>query len=155
LNVTFRERRELLTRAFAKHLPQFHIMPSQGGSGARIQGPAGLNARALTDSCAARGVLIEPGDIFFKKASAASQAYLRLGYAAIPGHLIDTGVQELARAYATLQAHPPRQSGYQPQRTTLTTEMKDGTGSMPTGIQRPVGGEVAAAGARGGGSRCA
>jgi GntR family transcriptional regulator / MocR family aminotransferase len=155
LNVTYRERRELLTRAFAKHLPQFHIMPSQGGSGAWIQGPAGLNSQALTESCAARSVLIEPGDIFFKKSSAASQSYLRLGYAAIPGNLIDAGVQELARAYATLQAQPPRQTGARPHRTTPATAMKDGPGSMRTGIQVQSGGEVAAAGGRVAGSRCA
>lgn len=103
LNVTYRERRELLDRAFARYLPQFHIMPSQGGSGAWIQGPAGLHAQALTESCAARGVLIEPGDIFFRKSSATSQSCLRLGYAAIPGNLIDAGVKELARAYAALR----------------------------------------------------
>ena len=105
LNVTYRERRDLLTRAFAKYLPEFHIMPSQGGSGAWIQGPAGLNSLALTEACAARSVLVEPGDIFFRKSSVATQCYLRLGYAAIPGNLIDAGVQELARAYTALRAH--------------------------------------------------
>jgi DNA-binding transcriptional MocR family regulator len=43
--------------------------------------------------------LIEPGDVFFRKSSPASQAYLRLGYAAIPASAIDAGVQQLARAY--------------------------------------------------------
>ena len=100
LNVTYRERRALLTHAFAKYLPQFHVMPSQGGSGAWIKGPDGLNTQTLAEQCAARGVLIEPGDIFFRKTSVTSQSHLRLGYAAIPGHLIDAGVQELAKAYA-------------------------------------------------------
>ncbi len=99
LNVTYRERRELLNRAFEKYLPQFHIMPSQGGSGAWVKGPVGLSSRTLTENCAARGVLIEPGDIFFKKSSSASPSYFRMGYSAIPASLIDTGVQELARAY--------------------------------------------------------
>ena len=102
LNVTYRERRELLTRAFLRYLPEFHIMPSQGGSGAWIKGPLGLNGQALAESCAARSVLIEPGEIFFRNSSAASQCYLRLGYAAIPGNLIETGVQELAQAYDDL-----------------------------------------------------
>ena len=103
LNVTYRERRELLTRAFSKYLPQFQIMPSQGGSGAWIKGPDGLNTQTLAENCAARGVLIEPGDIFFRKTSTASQSHLRLGYAAIPGNLIDAGVQELARAYKSAE----------------------------------------------------
>ncbi len=101
LNVTYRERRELLTRAFASYLPQFHITPSQGGSGAWVKGPDGLNTQTLAENCAARGVLIEPGDIFFNKSSRASQSHFRLGYAAIPGNLIDAGVQELARAYGS------------------------------------------------------
>jgi GntR family transcriptional regulator/MocR family aminotransferase len=135
LNVTYRERRELLTRAFAKHLPQFHIMPSQGGSGAWVQGPAGLNSQALTETCAARSVLIEPGDIFFAKSSVASQAYLRLGYAAIPANLIDSGVQELARAYATLQVPQPRQRGVRLHRTAQGPATKDGLGSMRPSVQ--------------------
>jgi GntR family transcriptional regulator/MocR family aminotransferase len=99
LNVTYRERRELLTRAFAKYLPQFQIMPSQGGSGAWIKGPDGLNTQTLAENCAARGVLIEPGDIFFKKSSLATLSHLRLGYAAIPGSLIDAGVHAMAQVY--------------------------------------------------------
>lgn len=99
LNVTYRERREVLTSAFAKYLPQFSIAPSQGGSGAWIKGPDGLNTQILAEKCAASSILIEPGDIFFKETSLASQSYLRLGYAAIPNALIDAGVQELARTY--------------------------------------------------------
>ena len=99
LNVTYKERRDLLNRAFDKHLPQFRVTPSQGGSGAWVSGPVGFNSRTLTEKCAARGVLIEPGDIFFKKSSVSSQSYFRMGYAAIPASLIDEGVQELARAY--------------------------------------------------------
>lgn len=102
LNVTYRERRELLTKAFSKYLPQFEIMPSQGGSGAWIKGPDGLNTQTLAENCAARGVLIEPGDIFFRKSSTASKSHLRLGYAAIPGNLIDAGVKELAQAYKSV-----------------------------------------------------
>lgn len=103
LNVTYRERRELLTNAFSRYLPQFHIMPSQGGSGAWVKGPEGLNSQVLAEQCAARGVLIEPGDIFFKKSSARSQSHFRLGYSAIHGSLIDAGVQELNRAYKASQ----------------------------------------------------
>lgn len=115
LNLTYRERRALLTNAFAKYLPQFRMMPSLGGSGAWIKGPDGLNTQTLAENCAARGVLIEPGDIFFRKSSAASQSHLRLGYAAIPGHLIDAGVQELARAYAvTRRAVVPAASRTRP-----------------------------------------
>ena len=99
LNVTYRERREMLNRALAKNLPQFHVMPSQGGSGAWIKGPDGLNSRLLAERCAARGVLIEPGEIFFSKPSMRNQCHFRLGYSAIHGGLIEAGVQEIQQAY--------------------------------------------------------
>lgn len=103
LNVTYRDRRERLNDAFAKHLPQFQVTPSQGGSGAWIQGPEGLNAQLLAQQCANRGVLIELGDIFFKKSSKANQSFFRLGYSAIQSHLIEAGVQEISRAYKLIQ----------------------------------------------------
>jgi GntR family transcriptional regulator/MocR family aminotransferase len=99
LNVTYKERREILTTAFAKYLPQFEIVPSQGGSGAWIKGPDGFNSQSLSELCAARGVLIEPGDIFFSKSSNKNQAFFRLGYSAIHGTLIDAGVREIQQAY--------------------------------------------------------
>lgn len=99
LNVTYRERREILTNAFSKYLPEFEVAPSLGGSGAWIKGPDGFNAQSLADNCATRGVLIEPGDVFFNKSSTKSHSYFRLGYSAIHGNLIDAGVQELNRAY--------------------------------------------------------
>jgi GntR family transcriptional regulator/MocR family aminotransferase len=103
LNVTYRERREILTNAFSKYLPQFEIVPSLGGSGAWIKGPDGFNAQSLSDSCTARGVLIEPGDIFFNKSSTQSQSHFRLGYSAIHGSLIDSGVQEIHHAYEDIR----------------------------------------------------
>ncbi len=99
LNVTYRERREVLVNAFARYLPQFHIVPSHGGSGAWIKGPDGLDSQTLAQSCAARGVLIEPGDIFFKKSSVATRSHFRLGYSAIQAHFIDAGVREMHFAY--------------------------------------------------------
>ena len=106
LNVTYRERREVLDGALSRHLPQFHVVPSQGGSGAWIKGPDGLDSRLLAERCAARGVLIEPGDIFFSKSSNRNQAHFRLGYSAIHGGLIDAGVQEIHRAFNESRNRP-------------------------------------------------
>jgi GntR family transcriptional regulator / MocR family aminotransferase len=104
LNVNYRERRALLVGAFSKHLPDFHIMPSQGGCAAWIRGPDGLDGQMLAEQCAKQSVLIEPGDIFFRKTSVHSRAHFRLGYSAIQSHLIETGVQELSRAYKASQS---------------------------------------------------
>ena len=99
LNLTYRERREALEDALASLLPEFELQASLGGSGAWIKGPAGLDATDLAKRCAARGVLIEPGEIFFNKPGAASQAQLRLGYSAIASNLIRAGVQEMRAAW--------------------------------------------------------
>ena len=103
LNVTYRERREILINAFSKYLPEFEIVPSLGGSGAWVKGPDGFNAQHLADNCATRGVLIEPGDIFFNRSSAKNHPYFRLGYSAIHASLIDAGVQELHRSYKDIR----------------------------------------------------
>lgn len=95
LNVTYRERRDILMKSFERYLPEFHLTHSLGGSGAWIQGPSDLNATDLARRCEARGVLIEPGAIFFNKAAPTTQSYFRMGYSAIPGTLIDAGVREL------------------------------------------------------------
>ena len=94
-----------MTSAFSKYLPQFEIVPSQGGSGAWIKGPEGFDSQSLAEFCAPRGVLIEPGDIFFSKSSNKNQAYFRLGYSAIPGTLIDAGVREIQHAYKDMKTH--------------------------------------------------
>jgi GntR family transcriptional regulator / MocR family aminotransferase len=98
LNITYRERRTALMASLARYLPDYGISASLGGSGAWIHGPAGLSATALASRCEARGVLIEPGSIFFNRPSTATQSFFRMGYSAIPGHLIDGGVRELQRA---------------------------------------------------------
>jgi GntR family transcriptional regulator/MocR family aminotransferase len=103
LNVTYHDRRQKLNDALAKYLPQFQVTASQGGSGAWIKGPDGLNSSLLAERCATRSVLIEPGDVFFRKSSKASQSYFRLGYAAIQANLIESGVQEISRAYQAIQ----------------------------------------------------
>jgi GntR family transcriptional regulator/MocR family aminotransferase len=115
LNVTYRERREILNGALARYLPQFHVVPSQGGSGAWIKGPDGLDSRLLAERCAARGVLIEPGEIFFSKSSERNRSHFRLGYSAIHGGLIEAGVQELHHAYReTLKRPGVRRRSHQP-----------------------------------------
>jgi GntR family transcriptional regulator/MocR family aminotransferase len=95
LNVTYRDRREVLVNAFATVLPQFHITPSLGGSGAWVKGPDELDCQKLAKCCAARGVLIEPGDVFFNKPSTSTQSYFRMGYSAIASSLVHAGIEAI------------------------------------------------------------
>ena len=95
LNMTYRERRAILMGALERYLPDCKLSPSLGGSGAWIQGPSGMNAIDLSKRCEARGVLIEPGAVFFDKPVVATQSFFRMGYSAIAGSLIEAGVKEL------------------------------------------------------------
>jgi GntR family transcriptional regulator/MocR family aminotransferase len=99
LNLTYRERRSVLEEALAQHLPEFRLQPSLGGSGAWLKGPRGLAGDELARRCAARGVLIEPGGIFFDTPNAASQAHIRIGYSAIASNHIPAGIHEIRRAW--------------------------------------------------------
>lgn len=103
LNVSYRERRENLVSAFAAELPQFQITPSLGGSGAWIKAPDGLDCRELARRCAEKGVLIEPGDVFFSKPTVATQSYFRMGYSAIASSLVRPGIEVLRAVVADMQ----------------------------------------------------
>lgn len=102
LNVTYHERRTLLLDALAKWMPDCSVSHAHGGSGAWVQGPAGLDSGALAQACQARGVLIEPGGVFFARPGKAGQNCFRMGYSAIPGAAIETGVREMHEARRAL-----------------------------------------------------
>jgi GntR family transcriptional regulator/MocR family aminotransferase len=95
LNVTYRERRQVLLQALARWLPDCVVSLAIGGSGAWVQGPPGLDAAALAQAVQARGVLIEPGGVFFARPTAAQSGSFRMGYSAIPVAAIEAGVHEL------------------------------------------------------------
>ena len=105
LNLVYRERRHVLIQSLARYLPGWTVSQAHGGSGAWVQGPAGLDAEELARVAQTRGVVIEPGGVFFARPNASSQCCFRLGYSAIPSAHIEAGVRELARAYETLQRH--------------------------------------------------
>ncbi len=98
LNLTYRDRRQVLLAALAKWMPDCTVSEAEGGSGAWVQGPPGFDAVALTQACLARGVLIEAGQVFFAKPNAANRGAFRLGYSAIPSASIEVGVRALREA---------------------------------------------------------
>lgn len=99
LNVTYRERRRVLLEALARWLPDCVVSEAHGGSGAWVLGPPGLDASALAQAARARGVLVEPGSVFFARPTAAQQRCFRMGYSAIPSGAIEVGVRALQQAY--------------------------------------------------------
>ncbi len=95
LSSVYRQRYLTLRAALAQHLPQFGPLPEHGGSSIWIQGEPGLDARELGERAAARGILIEPGDIHFQSASPPLNCF-RLGYSSIDEARIEPGIRRLA-----------------------------------------------------------
>ncbi|NDP43695.1 MAG: PLP-dependent aminotransferase family protein, partial [Aromatoleum sp.] len=56
----------------------------------------------LAGAALGRGVLIEPGDVFFADERPPSR-FVRLGFAAIPSQRIEDGIRALAAVHATLR----------------------------------------------------
>ena len=92
-----KERHAALITAMTEHLPECRITPVRGGGSCWVQLPDHVSALALARSAARHGVLIEPGDIFFKSPVAPGN-FIRLGYQSIPAQKIPQGIQALAQA---------------------------------------------------------
>ncbi len=95
LSHAYKDRWRAMGAALAKHLPESSRMPVFGGTAYWVRGPETLDARELSKAAAARGVLIEPGDIFFL-GERAPRNYFRLGFSSIPVDRIEAGVKLLA-----------------------------------------------------------
>ncbi len=97
VSATLEARSAAVSAGLARHLPSFSWDGGQGRSSVWLRGPAHLDARALAASAEARGVLIEPGDVFFA-GDAPPGNFIRLGFASIPTARIDAGLARLAEA---------------------------------------------------------
>ena len=91
------ERAKLLEPALERHLPSFRRLRGGAASSYWLEGPPGFDCNLLAEEAEKRGVLIEPGDIFFA-GDAPPRNYLRLGFASISRDRIDNGVAALGQA---------------------------------------------------------
>jgi len=96
-----RERCALVLDALARHAPQCRVVPVTGGGSCWVLLPEGVAAPELAERAAERGVLIEPGDVFFH-AQPAPAACVRLGYQSIAANAIEPGIRMLAEVIASL-----------------------------------------------------
>jgi len=96
---TYRRRAGILADALRRHIPDAVFTPPTGGSSIWVQAPQGFDARHGLVQAKARGLLYEPGDIFFAQPGAGSSS-MRLGYSVITETQIDAGVAELAQVIA-------------------------------------------------------
>ena len=73
-----------------------------GGGSFWVKLPVGVSALALAEHAKTRGVLIEPGDVFFNQ-SAGNGHFVRLGFQSISASVIDSGVAEFAKALTDIR----------------------------------------------------
>lgn len=83
-----------MTTAIANHLSGVTLPPARGGSSRWLRGPDGLDARALARAARERGVLIEPGDVFFMNDTPPMNCF-RLGFSSIGPERIEEGIAHL------------------------------------------------------------
>ena len=96
LNIAYRDRALALRAALAQHAPGLVPMSAHGGSALWVSARKGLDMRELSSRLYRRGVVVEPGDVFFAEARQ-PRHHLRIGYSSIPAQRIDAGVRLIAR----------------------------------------------------------
>jgi GntR family transcriptional regulator/MocR family aminotransferase len=100
LRVAHAERAQVMAHALRQHLPDVTFATVPGASSCWLGFPPAVDTRVLARAAARRGVLIEPGDVFFADAATAPRTFARLGFASIATDRIDGGVAALAAACA-------------------------------------------------------
>ena len=104
-----RSRRALVLGALDQHAPSCRVSPFSGGGAHWVCLPPGVSATALAAEAARRGVLVEPGDVFFFN-PAKAPGYLRLGHQSIQESAIAAGIAQLAQSLHAVQ-HAHRLAG--------------------------------------------
>jgi GntR family transcriptional regulator / MocR family aminotransferase len=90
-----RDRAQVLRRALDRHLPELSYSAAEGCSSFWLEGPSWLDGRELAERAQDRGVLLEPGDVFFG-GERPPLNFLRLGFSSISSDRIEPGIAELA-----------------------------------------------------------
>ncbi len=96
LNLTYRKRSEILLDALAKHAPMLSTVPVTGGSALWVTGPEAFDTRDLSKQLLHKGVVIEPGDVFFS-GKKRPQNHMRIGYSSISLDDIEPGIRILGK----------------------------------------------------------
>lgn len=90
-----KKRAGVLDAAVAQHLPGFQAQRSPAASSLWLTAPPGLDTNALAREALKRGVVIEPGGIFFADPARAKDT-ARLGFGSIAPDRIEPGIRLLA-----------------------------------------------------------
>lgn len=102
LHRTYRERQAILSAALDRHFPGWAPESRFGGTSCWLTGPASLHAQRLATAALKKGVLVEPGDIFFADPQGHDN-HFRMGFSSIPTDRIERGVEILATLYRDIE----------------------------------------------------
>jgi GntR family transcriptional regulator/MocR family aminotransferase len=102
LSAAHDERARAVAAALARHLPEMRPVPISGGSSCWVEGPAWLDAGELAEEAEKRGVLIEPGAVFFGPGTPVRNCF-RLGFASIALARVEPGIEILAEVFHALE----------------------------------------------------
>jgi len=95
LITAYRERAAAVCDSLRKYLPEFHFEPPTGGAALWAEGPESLSMDTVARAGYARGLLMDPGAIFFEDA-APPRHFGRLGYCSIGVDQIEPGIRLFA-----------------------------------------------------------
>jgi GntR family transcriptional regulator/MocR family aminotransferase len=101
VNQAMRDRVAAASQALSRSLPDFHFRMPQGGASIWVRAPDWLDASELALEARRRGVLIEPGDVFFLEPPYPCP-YFRLRLSSIVPARIGPGIEALADAVHAL-----------------------------------------------------
>ena len=101
LNVSYRDRARTLRQALSEHAPHLAPASAQGGSALWVTGPEWLDGRELSQRLYRKGVVVEPGDVFYP-VGRQPRHQLRIGYSSIAADRIDAGTRLIAQEIAEL-----------------------------------------------------
>lgn len=91
----YRERLAAAVTAMVKHLPEFSVNLTAGGTALWVRGPKQLDMAAVGAAAMKRGVVIEPGAVHFMDQPGPAN-FFRLGVSSIPTEKIEPGIKLLA-----------------------------------------------------------
>ena len=93
LRQIYSQRWHIMNKGIARHLPMFTKGYSPGGTSFWLTGPAHFDAEIFAKRLQKRGVLIEPGHIFFNNGSPKNS--FRIGFPSVAGSKIDAGLKQI------------------------------------------------------------
>lgn len=93
LREIYSQRWYIMRESIKKHLPSLSLGSANGGTSFWVTGPENLDADIFAKRLQRRGVLIEPGHIFYHEGSPKNS--FRIGFAAVSTNKIEAGIQQV------------------------------------------------------------